>query len=39
MNYVVHAKVRDAAAQDAHDCDSEFRAFDRKAGAFQVEGP
>ena len=39
VNYVVYAKLTGMDAHNAHDSDPEFQAYDRKAEAFQPEGP
>jgi hypothetical protein len=39
VNYVVVAKVRDMRAHSKHDSDPDFQAYDKKADAFQPEGP
>ena len=39
VNYVVVAKLTGMAAHEAHDSDPRFQAYDKKADAFQPQGP
>lgn len=39
VNYVVVAKLTGMEAHTAHDNDPRFKEYDRKADAFQPEGP
>ncbi len=39
VNYVVVAKLTGMEAHEAHDEDPRFKEYDKKADAFQPEGP
>jgi hypothetical protein len=39
VNYIVVAKLTGMEAHNAHDTDPRFKAYDKKADAFQPEGP
>jgi hypothetical protein len=39
VNYIVYAKLTGMEAHTAHDEDPAFKEYDRKAEAFQPEGP